>query len=82
MYLMKRIPLAKLRYKNPVTVATLPGMKAIIRVDSARLVKWYLMIPAIGDGDAMCFLIQQAPLWELIHVVEAQLIAEETARYA
>lgn len=79
---MKRIPLAKLRYEKKIVVANLPGMKSIIRVETARLVKWFHVLPATGDGDAMCFLIQQAPKWELIKNIESRIIAEETARYA
>ena len=79
---MKRIPLANLRYKKHFIVANLPGMKSIIRVETARLVKWFHVLPAIGEGDAMCLLIQQAPKWERIETIEGRIIAEETARYA
>jgi hypothetical protein len=79
---MKRIPLANLRYENRFTVATLPAMKSIIRVETARLVKWFHVIPATGDGDAMCLLIQQLPKWEMIENIERRIIAEETSRYA
>jgi hypothetical protein len=79
---MKRIPLANLRYENRFTVATLPAMKSIIRVETARLVKWFHVIPATGDDDAMCLLIQQAPKRERIETIQSRIIAEETARYA
>lgn len=79
---MKRIPLASLRYTTRKTVADLGGMKSIIRVETARLVKWFHVLPATGDGDAMCLLIQQAPKWELIENIEKRIIAEESARYA
>jgi len=81
---MKRIPLAKLRYAKKFVVANLPGLKSIIRVETARLVKWFHVLPTTGDGDAMCLLIQQAPKqqWELIGAIQSRIIAEETARYA
>jgi hypothetical protein len=79
---MKRIPLANLRYENRFTVATLPAMKSIIRVETARLVKWFHVVPATGDDDAMCLLIQQAPKWERIETIEIRIIKDETARYA
>jgi hypothetical protein len=79
---MKRIPLEKVRYAKKIVVANLPGMKSIIRVETARLVKWFHVLPATGDGDAMCLLIQQAPKWELIENIEKRIIAEESARYA
>jgi hypothetical protein len=79
---MKRIPLEKVRYAKKIVVATLPGMKSIIRVETARLVKWFHVIPATGDDDAMCLLIQQAPKWERIETIQSRIIAEEAARYA
>jgi hypothetical protein len=79
---MKRIPLASLRYSKPTVVASLPGMKSIIRVKTARLVKWFHVLAATGDGDAMCLLIRQAPKWELIENIEKRIIEEETARVA
>jgi hypothetical protein len=79
---MKRIQLATLRYTSRKTVADLGGMKSIIRVETARLVKWFHVLPATGDGDAMCLLIQQAPKWERIETIESRIIAEESARYA
>ena len=79
---MKRIPLQKIRYAKKFVVANLPGMKSIIRVETARLVKWYHVMPATGDGDAMCLLIQQSPKWEMVENIESRIIAEETARYA
>jgi hypothetical protein len=79
---MKRIPLANLRYENRFTVATLPAMKSIIRVETARLVKWFHVIPATGDDDAMCLLIQQSPKHQMIESIESRIIAQETARYA
>ena len=78
---MKRIPLEKVRYAKKLVVANLPGMKSIIRVETARLVKWFHVLPATGDRDAMCLLIQQAPKWERIETIQSRIIAEETARY-
>jgi hypothetical protein len=57
-------------------------MKSIIRVKTARLVKWFHVLAATGDGDAMCLLIRQAPKWELIENIEKRIIEEETARVA
>ena len=79
---MKRIPLEKIRYAKKIVVANLPEMKSIIRVENARLVKWFHVLPATGDGDAMCLMIQQAHKWELIESIESRIIAEEFARYA
>ena len=82
---MKRIPLANLRYENRFTVATLPAMKSIIRVETARLVKWFHVIPATSDDDAMCLLIQQTAITtkrERIETIQSSIIAEEAARYA
>ena len=79
---MKRIPLARLRYTARKTVADLGGMKSIIRVETARLVRWFHVLPATGDGDAMCLLINQVPKWERIETIESRIIAEEAARYA
>lgn len=79
---MKRIPLEKVRYAKKFVVANLPGMKSIIRVETARLVKWFHVLPATSDGDAMCLLIQQSQKWELIENIEKRIIAEEAARYA
>ncbi len=39
---------------NPVTIAKLKGLKSIIRVETARTRKWYLVIPATGNSDAKC----------------------------
>ena len=75
---MKRIPLAKLRGSKQSVVANLPGMKSIVRVETARLVKWFLVLPDDGR-DSMCLLVQQAPKWELIENIEKRIIAEASA---
>ena len=79
---MKRIPLANLRYTETETVATLPGMKSIIRSKTARLVKWYHVMPTVGDSDAQCLLILKMPRSNKWMHVEKRIISEETARYA
>ena len=56
----KSIPLSSLRYIEQVTIADLEGLKKIIRVGSPRLVKWYLVLPAVGNCDCRCIQIGAA----------------------
>jgi len=77
-----RIPLQKLRYLKPQVVANLPGLKCIIRTETARLVKWYHVLPASGDGDSSCLLLLTMPKKNEKPCDQARLIAVEVARYA
>lgn len=61
---MKTIPLQKLSKLNRIVIGKLPGLKSIIRVKTQRLVKWYLVSPAVGEGDAACVLLDQVK-WSL-----------------
>ena len=76
-----RIPLQKLRYLKPQVVANLPGLKSIIRVESARLVKWYHVLPASGDSDSACLLLHTIPKALENSTDQDRLIAAEVARY-
>jgi len=75
----KPIPLTKLRNAKRVTIAKLKGMKSIIRVESARTLKWFLILPAVGNGDARCVLLHKCgntqPLWS-ISQCEPKILAE------
>ena len=78
--------LAKFRYANRKTVAALPGMKSIMLVQTKRQIAFYLVLPALGDNDARCILLEKHDLqahdctyWKQ---VQERIIAEETTRAA
>ncbi len=68
------------RYSEKETIAKLDGMKSIMRVTTPRKVEWWLVLPARGDSDAVCVLIQKSPKWEIIKNVEAKILAEYAER--
>jgi hypothetical protein len=80
---MNSIPLAKFAKANHQIVAKI-GMKSIMRVSTPRLVSWYLVLPAVGDGDAKCMLLDKVKKihtnGNLMIKQEACIIREETAR--
>lgn len=78
--------LAEFRHANRKTVATLPGMKSIMLVQTPRRIAFYLVLPAVGDNDARCILLEKhnprthgCTYWK---EVQERIIAEETARAA
>jgi hypothetical protein len=76
--------LAKFRYANRQNVANI-GIKSIMRVETARTLQWWLVLPAIGESDSRCILLHKCsntqPLWS-ISQCEPKIIAEENARAA
>ena len=79
---MNSIPLQKLRYEKQTTVAFLPRQKCIIRVETARLYKWYLVLPAVCDADARAILVRQSSKRGMFKNLEQRIIASETERAA
>ena len=76
----KSIPLSSLRYIEKVTIAELDNLKAIMRVKTARTVKWYLVLPAVGDSDSRCVLLHRVPKWEHWHHVQLRIFNDYAAR--
>jgi hypothetical protein len=76
--------LAAFRHTTRQTVAKI-GMKSIMRVETARTLQWWLVLPAIGENDSACILLHKCgnnqPMWS-ISQCEPKIIAEETARAA
>jgi len=76
--------LAKFRHANRQTVANI-GMKSIMRVETARTLQWWLVLPATGENDSRCILLHKCsntqPLWS-ISQCEPKIIAEENVRAA
>jgi hypothetical protein len=52
-----------MRHKQ-VLVARLNGMKSIIRVESPRRRKWFLVLPAVGNNDGRCIEIRSEVIRE------------------
>ena len=76
----KSVSLQSLRYLSQTVIADLEGLKQIIRVQSARRCKWYLVLPSVGDEDARCVLLSNVPNWELKSVIEERLLLEYRER--
>jgi hypothetical protein len=76
--------LAAFRHTTRHNVAKI-GMKSIMRVETARTLQWWLVLPATGENDSPCILLHKCsntnPLWS-IQMCEPKIIAEETARAA
>jgi hypothetical protein len=60
-------PLAKFRHIQQTPIVKLEGLKMIVRFDFPRKREYWLVLPAIGDGDAVCVFIRKFPRWELLH---------------
>lgn len=52
-------PLAHFRTATRYTIAKLQGMKSIMRVDFPRKREWWLVLPAIGEGDSTCVFLHK-----------------------
>jgi len=82
---MKTIYLESLRRMNGETVSRM-GMKSILRVSTPRLVLWYLVLPAVGDSDCKCILLEKVKKthanFAALNRIEVCVVAEETARAA
>jgi hypothetical protein len=82
---MKTIYLASLRRMNGETVSRM-GMKSIIRVSTPRLVTWYLVLPAVGDSDCKCMMLEKVKKthasFSALDRIEACIIRDEKARAA
>lgn len=80
---MNPTPLAELQKFKPVTVAKLQGLKTIIRVETPRLLKWFLVVPATGHRDAVCVLLHKCsnvqPMWS-ISQCEPKILADYADR--
>lgn len=77
-------PLAAFRYLNRQTVATI-GRKHIMRVETARTLQWWLVLPATGDNDCPCIRLHTCGVRNREYAIsqcEPKIIAEETARAA
>lgn len=71
-------PLSKLRYASTKTLATLEGLKSIIEISTARKIEFWLVLPAVGNNDARCTLIQKIskhsdPCYHTIRVLKDYL---------
>jgi len=67
--------------RNRVTIGNLPGLKSIVRVTTPRLIKWYLVLPAVGDYDCRCILVRkQDKRWADLTVIDKIIIESEAAR--
>lgn len=76
--------LAKFRHATRQNVAKI-GMKNIMRVETARTLQWWLVLPAIGENDSRCILLHKCSTTNReysIMTCEPKIIAEETARAA
>jgi hypothetical protein len=76
--------LATFRHANRDIVAKI-GMKALMRVETARTLQWWLVLPARGENDCLCMLLHKCGTANRefsITVCERSIIAEETARAA
>jgi hypothetical protein len=51
--------LSHFRHMDRKTIATLDGMKSIMRVETPRTTQWWIVLPAVGDSDATCVLIRK-----------------------
>jgi hypothetical protein len=82
----KSIPLEKLRGLEQRLVCKLPGLKSIIAVTTPRLIKWYLVLPAVGNGDARCIFLDQLKKthanFARLGKYESLIVREEKARLA
>ena len=54
--------LAKFRHADRKNVADLNGLKSIMRVTTPRKAEWYLVLPCIGEEDAICVLLKKVTL--------------------
>lgn len=52
-------PLANFRYMNKEIVANLKDLKSIMEVKTDRQVSWWMVLPATGDSDSVCVLIEK-----------------------
>jgi len=52
-------PLAFFRYATRETVATLQDLKSIMLVITPRKSEFWLVLPAVGDSDAVCVFIRK-----------------------
>jgi hypothetical protein len=78
-----------MRHKQ-VLVARLRGMKSIVRVETPRRRKWFLVLPTIGDKDARCVEIRSEVILEefkggpleqsYISAAESEILAEYADR--
>ena len=76
--------LAKFRRNNRQNVAKI-GMKSIMRVETARTLQWWLVLPALKENDSRCILLHKCSTTNReysISTCEPKIIAEETARSA
>jgi phage host-nuclease inhibitor protein Gam len=67
--------LAAFRHANRITVAKLDGLKTIMRVMTPRKAEWYLVLPSVGDEDAVCIFLKKVTL-KKFHRHEATANAE------
>lgn len=75
-------PLAAFRTTTRQNVAKI-GMKSIMRVETARTLQWWLVLPAIRESDSPCILLHKCSTTNREHSIatcEPKIIAEETAR--
>lgn len=52
-------PLSHFRYGERETIAKLEGMKSIMEVKTKRQYSWWLVLPAVGEKDSVCVLIEK-----------------------
>jgi hypothetical protein len=71
--------LSHFRHMDRLTIAKLDGMKSIMRVEKPRQVSWWLVLPAIGDSDSPCVLLDKAP-WSTAARHQKTLLSEYADR--
>lgn len=54
--------LATFRHATRTTVAKIDGLKTIMRVTTPRKAEWYLVLPCIGEEDAVCVFLKKVTL--------------------
>jgi hypothetical protein len=76
-------PLSAFRYLTCKTVAKLPALKSIMRVEKRRSWQWWKVLPAVGEADARCVHIKTIKLSDRGHLAlidEREIIAAEQSK--
>jgi hypothetical protein len=71
--------------RMPLVVGSI-GIKKIIRVSTARLHKWFLVLPAVGNADCRCLLVRKQQRgnghFYKVTEIDAVVLSSETERLA
>lgn len=66
--------LEKFRYTNRRNVATIDGMKYLMRVETPRKIEWWLALPAVGMDDSVCVLVKKTTCKAMADEYEQELL--------